>query len=154
MLPLVIYITNGIITGWGNLLIHLLGGSIDLAQVVLHSIWICGLELHSICFKKCIHAMAIGYFLEYIAYYSWPDITALVPICSLCGYLAGVIIYLYLLATKLFTIFASWCQSCCCLSLLAPNPLFSHSTKGCCGERSYCNQFFTLSLHYFWMVPI
>ena len=95
-----------------NLLYTHLGGSITLAQVALHIIWIRGLELHSICFKKCTHAMAMGYFLQYIAFYSWPGITALVPICSLYGYLAGAITSLYPLATKVFTVYAYWYQSC------------------------------------------
>ena len=55
--------------------------------------------------------MSMGYYLWYIAFYSWPCIIMLVPLCSLYGYLAGAITFLYPLATKLFAVYAYWCQS-------------------------------------------
>ena len=107
VLPMVIHITNGIITDWGNPSFKSFGGrgSIALVQNTWHIIWICGLELSSSMFKKCTHAMAMGYFLWYIAYGSQPGIIVLVPICSLCGYLAGTITFVYPLATKLFIVY-------------------------------------------------
>ena len=47
--------------------------------------------------------MAMGYLLQYIVHNSQPGIIALEPISSLYGYLAGVVTFLYPLATKLFT---------------------------------------------------
>ena len=110
MLPMVIYITIGVITDWGNPSFKSFGDSIALSQVALHIIGICGSELHSICFKKCTHTMTMGYFLQYIAFHSWPGIIVLVPIFSLYGYLAGalgnqVVYCLCLLAPKLFTVY-------------------------------------------------
>ena len=60
---MVIYISKGIITDEGTLLLSHLWGSIALAQVALHIIRISGLELHLICLTKCTHAMAIGILL-------------------------------------------------------------------------------------------
>ena len=60
VLPVVIYITNGTITNWGTIKIIQLGGSIDLAAVTFLIIYTYGLELDSIYFKKCTHAMAMG----------------------------------------------------------------------------------------------
>ena len=102
MLLMVIHITNGIIINWGEPSFKSFGGFNSTCTSTLHIIGICGWELHSICYKKCIHAMSMGYFLKYIAFYSWPCIIALVPLCSLYGYLAGAITFLYPLATKLF----------------------------------------------------
>ena len=137
----------------GNTSFKSFGGSIVLAQVALHIIWICGLELHSLCFKKCTHAMAMGYFLWYIAYDSQPGIIVLVPIWSLYGYLAGTITFLYPLATKLFTVYAYWHQSCWLFMPLATKPLFQSLYPGVSIEEHqlYQNLFFILNLHYFWM---
>ena len=156
MLPMVIYITNDIITDWGNPSLSHLGSSIALAQIALYIIWICGLELHSICFKKCTHAMAIGYFLQYTAYDSQPGITALAPICSLYQYLAATITFLYPLATKLFTVYAYWYLSCLLFITLTPKPLFQSLYPGLPLEEHqlHQNQFFILNLHYFWMVSL
>ena len=68
--------------------------------------------------------MAMEYFLQHIAYYSSPCITVLLPICSLFVYLAGTITFLYPLTTKLFTVYAHWCQNGLLFMLLAPKPLF------------------------------
>ena len=46
----------------GPLKITQLGGSLDLVPVTFLIIYIAGLELESIYFKKCTHTMAIGYF--------------------------------------------------------------------------------------------
>ena len=80
--------------------------------------------MQSTCFKRGIHALSIGYFLQYITFYSWPCIIVLVPICSLYKYLAGAITFLYPLATKLFTVYAYRWQSCLLFIPLAPKPLF------------------------------
>ena len=128
---MVIHITNGMITDGGTLLLSHLGGSKALVQVALHTIRICGLELHSICFKKCTHVMAVGYFLWYIAYNSQPGIIVLVPICSLYGNLAGAITFLYPLPTKLFTVYATGTKVLYCLCLLCQNLCFNHSMQGC-----------------------
>ena len=59
MLPMVMYITNGIIPDWRAPFYKSNRDSPDLAQVAFHIIWIDGLELDSICFKKCTHAMTM-----------------------------------------------------------------------------------------------
>ena len=140
----------------GILLSSHLGGSIALAQVALHIMWICGLELSSICFKKCTHAMAMGYFLQYIAYDSQLAIIVLVPICSLCGCSAGIITFLYPLATKLVIVYAYWWQSCLLFMPLAPKPLFQSLYHGLSTEDHQLHQyqFFTLNLYYFQMVSL
>ena len=86
MLPMVIYITNRIITYWGNPPFNSFGGfSSPSTSCPAYFIWICGWELHSVCLKKGTHALSMEYFLWYIAFYSWPSIIVLVPICSLYG---------------------------------------------------------------------
>ena len=84
--------------------------------------------------------MAMGYFLWYIAYDSQPDITVLVPICSLYEYLAGAITFLYPLATKLFTVCAYWCQSCLLFMALVPKPLFQSFYPGLSIEEHQLHQ--------------
>ena len=127
----------------GTLLFSHLVASIALVQVALHIIWIYDLGLHSICFKKCTHAMSKGYFLWYIAFYSWPCIIALVPTCSLYGYLAATITFLYPLATKLFIAYAYWHQSCLLFMPLAPKTLFQSLYPGLSKGKHqlYQNQF-------------
>ena len=84
--------------------------------------------------------MAMGYFLWYITYDSQPGIIAVVPICSLYGYLAGTITFLYPLATKLFTVYAHWCQSCLLFMPLAPKPLFQSLYPGLSKEEHQLHQ--------------
>ena len=57
MLHVVIYITNDTISDLGPLKITQLGGSLDLAPVTFLIIYIAGLELNSIYFRKCTHTM-------------------------------------------------------------------------------------------------
>ena len=75
--------------------------------------------------------MVMGYFLQYIAYDSQPGIIALVPICSFYGYLAGTITFMYPLATKLFTVYATGAKVVYSLCPWHQNLCFNHSTQGC-----------------------
>ena len=78
----------------------------------------------------------------------------LLPIWSLYRYLAGALTFLYPLATKLFTIYAHWCQKCCCLSLLAPKPLFKSLYPGLLIEKhqNVLKPVFRLKLYDFQMI--
>ena len=81
-------------------------------------------------------------------------ITVLLPICNIYRDLAGIITYLYPLATKLFTVYSSWHQIVVVYQFWCQILCFNHSTKGCHDGRNFLNQFCTVNLHYFQMVPI
>ena len=75
----------------------------------------------------------------------------LVAICSLYGYLAGAVTFLYPLANKLFTVYAYWQQNCLLFMPLGAK-VFVLITLPRVVDRGTpyaLKQVFSLDLHYF-----